>query len=99
MKYFITFILLLFLNAGCKQKVLSGVELQNKLISTMDDYLHKTLKPGAQFTIQDVSFYPKANEKLYLCQFHVNMHFGNRDTTGIMAATISNDFKKVTRTQ
>lgn len=99
MKYLITFALLLALGMGCKPKLLSGVELQNKLISTMDDYLHKTLKPGAQFTIKDVSFYPEASEKLYLCQFHVNMHFGNRDTTGIMAATISNDFKKVTRTQ
>lgn len=99
MKYFFTFILLLFLGAGCKPKVLSGTALQNKLIETMDDYLHKTLQPGVQFTIKDVSYYPEAIKKRYLCQFHVTMHFNNNDTTGIVAATISNDFKNVSRTQ
>ncbi len=99
MKYFITFILVLFLNAGCKQKLLSGVKLQNKLISTMDDYLHKTLEPGVAFKIKDVMYYPEVKEKLYVCQFHVDMHYKNKDTTGIVAATISNDFKKIIRTE
>ena len=54
MKYFITFVLLLTLGTGCKPKVLSGTALQNKLIETMDDYLHKTLHPGVTFTIKDV---------------------------------------------
>jgi len=99
MKYLFTFVLLLSLGIGCKRKVLSGTALQNKLIETMDDYLHKTLKPGVQFTIKDVSYYPEAIKKLYRCQFLVSMHFNNKDTTGIVAATISNDFNEVTRTQ
>jgi hypothetical protein len=99
MRYFFTFILLLFLGTGCKPKILSGTALQNKLIETMDDYLHKTLQPGVQFTIKDVIYYPEETEKKYICQFHVDMHFNNKDTTGIVAATISNDFKKVSRTQ
>ena len=99
MKYFFTFILLLGLSAGCKPKVLSGPELESKLIETMKDYLHKTLQPGTGFTIKDVIYYPEKMKKLYICQFHVNMHFGKNDTTGVVAATISNDFSKVERTQ
>ena len=99
MKYLFSFILLLALSAGCKQKVLSGAELENKLKETMKDYLHKTLKPGTEFTIKDVIFYPEKMKNLYICQFHVNMRYGRSDTTGVIAATISNDFSKVTRTQ
>lgn len=99
MKYFFSFILLLALSAGCKQKVLSGAELENKLKETMKDYLHKTLKPGTEFTIKDVIYYPEKMKNLYICQFHVTMHYGKSDTTGVVAATISNDFSKVKRTQ
>jgi len=99
MKYFFAFILLLALGAGCKPKVLSRTGLQKKLIATMNDYLHKTLQPGVEYTIKDVIYYPEVMEKNYICQFHVNMHFKNRDTSGIVAATISYDFNKVARTQ
>jgi hypothetical protein len=99
MKYFFTCILFFTLGAGCKPKVLSGTELQNKLIETMDGYLHKTLQPGVVFKVKDVIYYPEEIKKLYVCQFHVSMHFSNKDTTGIVAATISNDFNTVVRTQ
>jgi len=99
MKYFFSFILLLVLGAGCKPKVLSRTTLQKKLISTMNDYLHKTLQPGVEYKIKDVIYYPEVMEKYYICQFHVSMHFKNKDTSGIVAATISNDFLKITRTQ
>lgn len=99
MRYFFTCILLFALGTGCKPKVLSGTALQNKLIETMDDYLHKTLQPGVIFTIKDVVYYPEAEKKLYICQFHVHMQFSNRDTTGVVAATISNDFTTVKRLQ
>ena len=99
MKYFFTLIVLLAVNAGCKPKVISGAELENKLIETMSDYLHKTLQHGVEFTIKDVIYYPEVSKKLYICRFHVNMHFSNKDTTGIVAATITNDFSKVVRTQ
>lgn len=99
MKYFFSFILLWALSAGCKPKEISGVELQNKLINTMKDYLDKTLQPGTEFKIKDVVYYPEKMKKVYLCRFHVNMRFGKSDTTGVVVATISNDFTKVTRTQ
>lgn len=99
MKYFLTLIAFFLAIAGCKPKVLSGAELETKLISTMDDYLHKTLQPGVSYKIKDVTYYPEAETKNYLCQFNVNMHFQNKDTTGIVIATISNDFKTVERRQ
>ncbi len=98
MKYFFSFILLLALNEGCKPKELSGAKLEDKLIETMNDYLHKTLEPGVSFTIKNVIYYPDKKKKLYLCQFQVNVHY-KTDTTGMMAATISNDFSKIERTQ
>jgi len=99
MKYFLALILLFILYIGCKPKLLSGKALEDKLIEIMGDYLHKTLKPGTTFTIKKVIYYPEVDEKLYDCQFHVSLQYGNKDTTGIMAATITNDFKKVARTQ
>ncbi|MEP6951303.1 MAG: hypothetical protein ABI863_18585 [Ginsengibacter sp.] len=99
MRYFFIFILLLTFGSGCKPKVLSGVALQNKLIETMSDYLHKTLKPGVQFTIKDIIYYPEQDLRLYVCEFHVNMRYNNKDTTGLVAATITNDFSKVSRTR
>ena len=99
MKYFITLVIFFFLLAGCKPKVLTGVALQNKLIETMSNYLDTTLAPGAHFTVKDVAFYPEANQKLYNCRFHVRMQYKNSDTTGIVIASITNDFKTIVRTQ
>ena len=99
MKYLFSFMLLFALVAGCKPKLLTGTALQNKLIETMDDYLHKTLQPGVTYKIKDVIYYPEVTENAFICQFHVEMHYKNKDTTGIVAATISSDFKKIERTQ
>jgi len=99
MKYLFTFILLLALGTGCKQKILSGIELENKLKETMTDYLHKTLRPGTEFKIKDLIYYPDKIKKVYICTFIVDMHTGKKDTTGNMIAFITNDFKKIERTQ
>ena len=100
MKYFYTFILLLALGTGCKQKILSGKALEDKLKQTMTDYLHKTLRPGTEFTIKDVIFYPEKRKNYYICTFHVDMHTpANKDTSGIMTALIPRDFSKVDRIQ
>ena len=99
MKYFFTLVLLLALVPGCKRKVLKGAELENKLIKTMQDYLNKEAKPGATYTVKDVSFYADKNKKEYNCEFHVSMHVGKIDTTGLMTANIPNDFSKVERKQ
>ncbi len=99
MKYFFTFIILLILAGGCKPKLLSGLQLENKLKETMMEYLDTTLQPGVTATIKDVSYYPEKDKGYYICQFHVNMHHGNKDTTGVVVATITNDFTKIERMQ
>ena len=97
MKY--SLILFLILGIACKQKILSGKELEDKLKETMGDHLHKTLKPGTEFKIKEMIYYADPIKKLYLCTFTVDMHTAAKDTTGTMMALIPNDFSKVTRTQ
>ena len=99
MKYFFTFIFFCFVIASCKQKVLSGVALENKLKETMHNYLDTTLLPGTQITVKDVAFYPEASQKLYNCRFHVRIQYKDKDTTGLVVASITNDFKTIKRSQ
>jgi len=99
MKYFYSLFILLALGTACRQKVLSGKELEDKLNKTMTDYLHKTLKPGTEVTIKDIIYYPDKMKKIYICTFTVELRTATSDTTGTMMALIPNDFSKVTRTQ
>ena len=99
MRYFLAITLLLVLAAGCKHKVLSGDKLEAKLIKTMQDYLDKQARPGVEFTVKDISYYPEKKERVYKCVFHVNMHAARKDSLGIMTAIIPNDFSKVDRRQ
>lgn len=99
MKYLFSLFVFFLLIIGCKPKVLSGTALEHKLIETMGNYLDTTLKPGVHATVTDVVYYPEASKGFYHCQFHVKMHYGNKDTTGIVAGTITNDFKTVNRIQ
>ena len=99
MKYFLFFLLVFSSIAGCKPKVLTGTALQNKLMETMGNYLDTTLQKGIQSKVKDVVFFPDAKKGNYICQFHVYMKSGNKDTIGIVAATITNDFKDVKRSQ
>lgn len=99
MKYFYSLILILALGIACKQKVLSGKELEDKLKKTMSDHLDKTLQPGTKYTIQEVIYYPDKIKKIYICTFKVEVKTATSDTTGTMMANIPNDFSKVERTQ
>ena len=99
MKYFYSLLLLLVLITACKQKILSGKALEDKLNKTMADYLHNTLKPGTEVIIKDLVYYPDKMKNLYMCTFTVELKTATSDTTGTMMALIPNDFSKVTRTQ
>lgn len=79
--------------------MLSGTALEHKLIETMGNYLDTTLRPGVHATVTDVAYFPEESKGFYHCQFHVKMQFGNKDTMGVVAGTITNDFKTVNRTQ
>ncbi len=97
MKYVFTLIVILALGAACKQKVLSGDQLNKKLVATMQNFLDKESHPGVIFTVKEVNYFPDKSKHEYNCEFKVNMHSNNADTIGIMTANISNDFKKVER--
>lgn len=101
MRFSLTFIFLLMLATACKQKVISGPELENKLIKTMQDYLDKTGRKDAVYKVEDVTFFADKQRKLYNCEFHVNVKAADvkLDTTGVMKADIPNDFSKVMRKQ
>jgi hypothetical protein len=99
MRYFFSVLLFTLLTTGCKQKVLSGKELEDKLKETMIEYLHKTMRSGTEVKIREMTWYPDKERKIYLCEFSVGVHTAASDTTGIMRASISQDFKTVTRTQ
>ena len=97
MKYLIYLFFLLLPVTGCKEKRLSHAELENKLMKTMKDFLVNNSTPGMAITVKDVTYY--ADKKQYICEFHVNMHNDTKDTTGIMTATISDDFSTVKRSR
>jgi hypothetical protein len=62
MRSFFTFIILLVVVTACKQKVITGVDLENKLIKTMQDDLDKTGKKDAVYKVEDVTFTQKRRE-------------------------------------
>ena len=98
MKYLSFFLLVVFMAAGCKQKTISGPELENKLMNVMKEHLEKTNnRPDAVFTVKEVVYYPEKEQ--YICEFKVNVKTASSDTTGTMKAYISNDFKTVKRSQ
>jgi hypothetical protein len=101
MRFSLTLIVLSTIAITCKQRVISGPELENKLIKTMQDYLDKTGKKDAVYKVEDVTFFADKQKKLYNCEFHVNVKAADvkLDTTGIMKADIPNDFSKVMRKQ
>jgi len=101
MKYTVILFSSLAFSLACKQKVLSGTELDNKLIKTMQNYLDKDAKPGVAYSVKDVTYYADKMKKQYNCEFRVQVRADkdNFDTTGIMKANIPNDFSKVDRIQ
>ena len=99
MKYIYSLLLFFTLVTACKQKVLSGKALEDKLNKTMAKHLHETLKPGTEVIIKDLVYYPEKMKNHYICTFTVQLRTATSDTTGTMTALIQNDFSKVTRTQ
>lgn len=92
-------IAVLTLCASCKQKILSGKELDDKITQTMADHLHKTLQAGTTFNIKETIYYPDKIKNAYICTFNVEIHTPTKDTIGEMKAIIPNDFSNVERIQ
>ncbi len=96
MKYFHLLLLLTTLTVACKEKVLSGKKLEDKLKSTMSGYLDSTHTSGIKATIQNMSYYADKSRKAYLCRFTVSFKSNDHDSTGVMTAIIPDDFSRVT---
>jgi len=83
---------------SCKRH-LSRAAVRDNLEKSMSDYLRA--EQGAdstrmRFRMLDVSYYEERD--YYDCEFTVQLlREGGRDTTGIIKATVSKDFSKVTK--
>ncbi len=97
MRYVIAVFFLMTVVTACKPRVLSGKELEAQLKTTMKNYLDTALEKGTQVTIEGLEYYVNKPTKEYICHFTVKLHSGKVDTTGLMIATIPNDFSKVKR--
>jgi len=90
-----------FILFSCHKK-LSRNELENNLKTAMGLFLNHDPKVDTakiKFTVLEVSYFEAP--KGYICDFKVNMkdqsNGRNIDTTGMMSANISKDFKDVSR--
>jgi PBP1b-binding outer membrane lipoprotein LpoB len=90
--------LLLF---SCLKKT-SKKEVEDNLKAAMDQYLNHQPRldtSKVKFNVLDVSYYE--DKMTYICEFKVNMsrkiNDQIKDTSGIMAANVSKDFKTVGR--
>ena len=98
----IPLLLTLFLSAGCHyhQTSLSEKETENELKKVFQASLYKSINNDsnrAKYYVNSVIFYEDPSE--YNCEFRVRMVQPNLDTTGIMTALISRDFKTIKRKQ
>jgi hypothetical protein len=98
MKIFFFFSLILFCIA-CK-RAHTRADVQNELSNAMLTFLwsdnHKDTSK-TKFQILDVNYYEDST--FYECEYKVHMHIipTGFDTTGMMTARVSKDFKRVRR--
>jgi hypothetical protein len=91
------FISVLMLVCSCQVNY-TRTEVGNQLKQTMQAYLYNQINndsANVQYHVKEVIFFE--DEKQYICEFTVNLKEKLFDTTGIMKATISKDYKQVKR--
>ena len=83
---------------SCKH-TMTQKDIENQLKKAMQTYLYESINNDSshvKFRVQDVTFFEDNSN--YRCEFHVLMNSGqSKDTTGLMGADISKDFKEVKR--
>jgi len=85
---------------SCKAKDSTPADIENDLKKTMQTYLYNTIhndSSNVKYRVKDVIYYDDKERNIYICEFTVNLKDKLFDTTGIMKANISRDFKKVVR--
>jgi hypothetical protein len=101
LRYFLILLLSVIFLFSCLKKA-SRKETEESLKTAMGLYLnhqHRIDTTKTKFTVLEVTFFEA--EKGYICDFKVNLKDNKDgplvDTTGMMSANISKDFKDVTR--
>ena len=78
----------------------SGFEIQNDLKTAMQTYLYNGVNndsSNVKYHVEKVDYFDDNYKNTYICEFTVHLKTKLFDTTGIMKAYISKDFKKVKR--
>jgi hypothetical protein len=89
------------LSFSCRKKI-SGKDIQESLKTAMSTYLNHQPRIDTtqlKFKVLEVIYFE--DKTFYRCEFKVNMKQNLngqlKDTTGMMAANITKDFKDITR--
>ena len=78
----------------------SRPELEKNLKTAMQTFLYNTINndsSNVKYHVEGVVYYDDPRTNTYICDFTVNMKTKLYDTTGVMHATVSKDFKTVKR--
>ena len=99
MKFRFLILLLTVFVFACKAKD-PALQIQNDLKNSMQTYLYNGVNNDSsniKYHVEKVVYYDDNIKKKYICEFTVHMKTKLFDTTGIMKAYISRDFKTVER--
>lgn len=80
------------------QKKPKPSEVQQHLKKAMSEFLYNSVNNDSskvKFDVKDVIYFEDA--EAYECEFNVRMVQAGKDTTGVMKATVTKDFTKVSR--
>jgi hypothetical protein len=85
---------------SCKAKDSTPAGLEDDLKNAMQTYLYSSINndsSNVKYRVEKVVYYDDNIKDKYICEFTVHLKEKMFDTTGIMKAYISKDFKKVQR--
>lgn len=85
---------------SCKAKDSTQQGVEDDLKNAMRTHLYNAVNndsTNVKYNIEKVIYFEERNK--YICEFTVSVHAKLFDTTGIMKADISKDFKSVKRLQ
>jgi hypothetical protein len=91
---------LIFLGCLCAFACVAKDSTEEDLINAMRTYLYNGVNndsTNVKYYIEKVIYYNDKNRGEYICEFTVHLKERMFDTTGIMKAYISKDFKTVKR--
>ena len=98
MRFRILTVLFFAIIFSCKAKD-SAADVKNDLMTSMQKYLYANQvnndSSNVKYRVKDVIYYEDKDK--YICEFTVYMKEKLFDTTGIMKANVTKDFKKITR--